>query len=449
MSKRNFRKPSAIGLIALLVCFGVAATAAAQPIALVGGTVHPVNGAPLENATLVMQGTDILSIEVGGAPPAGARVVDVSGLHVYPSMINPNSVMGMVEVSSVPGTRDYSELGDINPNVRPEVAINPDSELMPVTISNGILTSMIAPRGGLIAGTAAVVRLEGWTWEDMTVAAPVGMMINWPRMYIADNDDSKKRDKQIKSRDDKLHLLQDAFADARAYQKALEAEGSKGIPQHDRDPRWEAMLPVLRHEIPVMVSTGGDLQDIRAAMRWAEVEKLNMVLISSGDVWRVADELAARNIPVILKPTHALPKRRWEPYDTPFTVANKLYEAGVKFCFAYGASGFGAAHSRNLPYQAATAAAYGLPKAEALRGVTQSAAEILGVGDRLGTLEVGKEATLIVTDGDPLEIRTHVQHAFMAGRQLNLDDRHKRLYDKYRARPRTEVPVGAAITERE
>ena len=155
------------------------------------------------------------------------------------------------------------------------------------------------------------------------------------------------------------------------------------------------------------------------------------------------------DIPVILKPTHALPQRRWEPYDTPFTVANKLYEAGVSFCFAYGASGFGAAHSRNLPYQAATAAAYGLPKQEALRGVTQSTAEILGVGDRLGTLEVGKEATLIVTDGDPLEIRTHVQHAFLAGRQLNLDDRHKRLYDKYRARPRAATPVGASITERE
>ena len=182
MKSSNKWKPSSFGLLVLLACCGMATAAAAQPIALVGGTVHPVSGPPMENATLVMQGSDIVSITVSGEPPAGARLLDVSGLHVYPSMINPNSVLGMVEISSVPGTRDLGELGDINPNVRPEVAINPDSELLPVTISNGILTAMIAPRGGLIAGTAAVIRLEGWTWEDMTLRAPVGMHIQWPNM---------------------------------------------------------------------------------------------------------------------------------------------------------------------------------------------------------------------------------------------------------------------------
>jgi imidazolonepropionase-like amidohydrolase len=141
--------------------------------------------------------------------------------------------------------------------------------------------------------------------------------------------------------------------------------------------------------------------------------------------------------------------RRYEPYDTPFTIANKLHEAGVRFCFSNGSGGFSAAHSRNLPYQAATAAAYGLPKEAALRAVTQSTAEILGVSDRLGTLEVGKEATLVVTDGDPLEIRTQVLHAYMAGKKLDPDDRHKRLFEKYRNRPRHDMPAEAAITERE
>ena len=371
---------------AVALCTLLAASSLAAPIALVGGTVHPVSGPPIENAVLVMEGSEIVSIQQAGTVPAGAETFDVSGLHVYPGMINPNSALGLVEVSSVPGTSDLGELGDINPNVRPEVAINPDSELLPVTMSNGVLTAMIAPSGGIIAGTAAVIRMEGWTWEDMTVAAPVGMRINWPSMRIADTTDSKQRDKQVEARDKNMKLLLDAFADARAYQKALQAEGSKGIPQHDRDPRWEAMLPVLRKEIPVMVSMQGDLEDIRAALRWSQQEDLNMVLVTGGDVWRVADELAARDIPVILQPTHSLPMRRYEPYDTPFTIANKLHEAGVRFCFSNGSGGFSAAHSRNLPYQAATAAAYGLPKEAALQAVTQSTAEILGVGDRLGIL---------------------------------------------------------------
>jgi imidazolonepropionase-like amidohydrolase len=436
-------------LVAGLVGFGMTTDARSETTALVGATVHPVSGPAIENAVLVMDGTTIVSIEASGSPPAGATIVDVSGLHVYPGMIDPNSVLGLVEISSVPGTRDISELGEINPNVRPEVAINPDSELLPVTMSNGVLTSMIAPRGGIIAGTAAVIRLEGWTWEDMTIEAPVGMLVNWPRMRIADTDNDKRRKKQIEKRDENMQLLRQAFADARAYQKALEAEGSRGIPQHDRDPRWEAMLPVLRKEIPVMISTRGDLEDLRAILRWTQEEDLDAVLIAGGDVWRVADELAQRDIPVILQPTHQLPMRRWEPYDAPFTIAAKLHQAGVRFCFSHGSSGFAAAHARNLPYQAATAAAYGLPRDEALRGVTQSTAEILGVADRLGTLEVGKEATLIVTDGDPLEIRTQVLHAYMAGRKLDLDDRHKRLYEKYRARPRPGSNAEEAITERE
>jgi imidazolonepropionase-like amidohydrolase len=436
-------------LVAGLVGFGMTTTARSETTALVGATVHPVSGPAIEDAVLVMDGTTIVSVEASGSPPAGATIVDVSGLHVYPGMIDPNSVLGLVEISSVPGTRDISELGEINPNVRPEVAINPDSELLPVTMSNGVLTSMIAPRGGIIAGTAAVIRLEGWTWEDMTIQAPVGMLVNWPRMRIADTDNDKRRKKQIEQRDENMKLLRQAFADARAYQKALEAEGSRGIPQHDRDPRWEAMLPVLRKEIPVMISTRGDLEDLRAILRWTQEEDLDVVLIAGGDVWRVADELAQRDIPVILHQTQALPMRRWEPYDAPFTIAAKLHQAGVRFCFSYGSNGFAAAHARNLPYQAATAAAYGLPRDEALRGVTQSTAEILGVADRLGTLEVGKEATLIVTDGDPLEIRTQVLGAYMAGRKLDLDDRHKRLYEKYRARPRPGSNAEEAITERE
>ncbi len=431
--------PRALGAAAAAVAL-TAAVAQAEFVALVGGTIHPVSGPPIENATLVMNGARILDLGRDVEVPAGARVENVTGLHVYPALVDANTVLGLVEVSSVPGTVDVSEMGDVNPNVRAEIALNPDSEILPVTMANGILVAMVAARGGLIAGTAAVIRLQGWTWEDMTIESPVGLVVNWPSMRIDRSPGAKPEEKQIEERDTKLRTLHAAFADARAYVKAVAAEGTRGVPQHDRDTRWEAMRPVLEGKIPLMVAAN-EIQQIRAALKFARDEDLRLVLLSSGDVWRVADELAARQIPVILGPIHDLPDRRWEPYDTPFTVPMKLHRAGVRFCFAYGAEPFSAAHARNLPYQAATAAAYGLPKEEALRGVTQYPAEILGVGDRLGTLEPGKEATLIVTDGDPLEIRTQVKRAFMAGREVDLANRHTRLYEKYRHRPPPAAPV--------
>ena len=425
----------------------LAAPLQAEPLVLVGGTVHPVSGPPIPDCTLVVDGTTIIALGSGLAAPLGANVQDVAGLHVYPALLDANTVLGLVEVSSVPGTVDISEMGDINPNVRAEVAINPESEILPVTMANGILTAMIAPRGGLIAGTAAVIRLSGWTWEDMTIASPVGLVINWPEMRLQKGANARPEEEQVEQRDGKLRALRAAFANARAYVQAVGAEGGRGIPVHDRDPRWEAMRPVLEGKIPVLVAAD-DILQLRAALKFADEEKLRLVLLSNGDVWRLAPELAARQIPVILGPTHELPSRRWEPYDEPFTVAKKLHEAGVRFCFSYGASAFSAAHARNLPYQAAMAAAYGLPKEEALKGVTQYAAEILGVADRLGTLEAGKEATFIVTDGDPLEIRTQVVRAFMAGREIDLHTRHTRLFEKYRSRPRPEANLEPAAAQR-
>ena len=419
---------------AVVATTGAISAAAGDPLVLVGGTIHPVSGPPIAAGTLVIEGGSIAAVGGDVAIPPQAQVQNIAGLHVYPALIDANTVLGLVEVSSVPGTVDVSETGDINPNVRAEIAINPESDLLPVTMANGILVAMTAPRGGLIAGTAAVIRLHGWTWEDMTVTAPVGLVVQWPDMRIQRGPGATPVDKQIEQRDARLRTLRGAFADARAYLQARAAEGQRGIPVHDRDPRWEAMRPVLERRIPVFVAAG-DLLQIRAALQFAAEENVRLVLMASHDVEQVAPELAARRIPVILGPTHELPARRWEPYDTPFTVAAKLHAAGVRFCFSYGADAFSAAHARNLPYQAATAAAYGLPADEALRGVTQYAAEILGVGDRLGTLDAGKEATLIVTDGDPLEIRTQVRRAFLAGREVDLGNRHTRLYEKYRARP--------------
>lgn len=416
----------------------------AERLVLRGATLHPVSSESIPQGILVVDGERIVAVGREVAVPADARVVDVQGRHLYPGLVNANTVLGLTEIGSVRGSVDINETGDVNPNVRAEVALNADSDILPVTRAGGVLVAMTAPRGGLIAGTAAVIRLDGWNWEDLTLAAPVGLVVNWPAMRIRRGDGERTSEEdQTKARDEKLVALREAFASARAYAKAQAVRGQKGIPEHDRDPRWEAMGPVLRREIPVLVQAS-DIQEIRAALAWSEQENVRVVFIAGGDIGRVAPELAARQIPVILTPTYALPQRRWEPYDAPFTIASQLHEAGVRFCFSTG----GASNARNLPIEAAAAVAYGLPRDAALRAMTLDAATILGVGDRIGSLESGKEATFLVTDGDPLDVRSHVVRAFIRGREVDLSNRQERLFEKYRSRPRPTATATPAQRRR-
>jgi imidazolonepropionase-like amidohydrolase len=440
--------PSLLVAAACGIAFG---TAAAEPLVLRGATLHPVTSPDIPNGVLVADGGRIVAMGTNVSIPSGARVVDVAGLHVYPSLIDANTVLGLVEVGSVRGTVDVSETGDLNPNARAEVALNGDSELFPVTRANGVLAAMTAPRGGLVTGTAAVIQLDGWNWEDLTVRAPVGLVVNWPDMEIDHRPEATRSvDEQVKARDERLQKLRAMFADARAHHKARAAEGSPGVPVHDHDARWEALAPVLRGEIPVMVATS-EVAGIRAALAWAAEEQVKLVLVARGDIGRMAEDLARQNVTVVLDPVWALPLRRWEPYDTPFTNAARLHAAGVPFCFSTGSGTQGASNARNLPYEAAQAVAHGLPADVALRALTQTAADILGVGDRLGSLAPGKDATFFVSDGDPLDIRTQVLHAFIAGRESSLETRHTRLRDKYRGRPKPEAaapqpPATAART---
>ena len=404
-----------------------------QPIALVGGTIHTVSGKTIPNGTILFIDGKITAIGTTVSLPDNTLRIDVRGKHVYPALIAANTVIGLTEINAVRATRDFAEVGAINPNVRAEVAINPDSEIIPVTRANGIALALSVPMGGLISGTSALIMLDGWTWEEMTLKAPIGLHVRWPRMqtiegrYYMRRQTPEERKKAILTG---LKQIRQAFADARAYWKAKQAEARKGVPYHAVDARWEAMIPVLEGEIPVFVHAD-DILQIQSAVEWAAREKIKLVIVGGYDSWRVADVLKEQEIPVIIAGVHRLPFRRWEPYDTPFTLAKKLYDAGVKFCIATGGGSFGAPHERNLPYHAATAAAYGLPKEEALKAVTLYAAQILGVADRVGSLEVGKDATLIVTNGDPLEITTQVLMEFIQGRRIDLNNRHRQLYTKY------------------
>jgi len=403
-----------------------------KPIALVGATVHTVSGDVIADGTILFEEGKIKTIGPDPALPENCEQIDVNGKHVYPGLISANTSLGLVEINAVRATRDFAETGDINPNVRAEVSFNPDSELIPVTRANGITVALSVPTSGLISGSSALMMLDGWTWEAMALKTPAGLHVHWPKMLLNRSPAAKKSEQeQLKDRNKQIKRIKQAFVQARAYMKARQADAKQDVPYHDTDLRWEAMIPVLKKDTPVIIHAD-EIMQIQAAIDWAVAEDVRVIIMGGYDAWRVTDLLKEHDIPVILTGTHRLPMRRWEDYDMPFKVAKKLAEAGVKFCIATQGGPFGTAHERNLPYQAATAAAYGLSKTEALKAVTLYPAEILGVGDRLGSLEVGKDATLIVTDGDPLEITTQVEMEFIQGRQIQLESRHTQLYDKYR-----------------
>lgn len=423
----------------------IPAPAQERAIAIVNATVHPVSGEPFEGDVLFVDGK---IVSMGSDISLGefdAEVIDAEGKHVYPALIAANTSMGLTEIGAVRATRDFAEVGEIKPNVRAEVAFNPDSEHIPVTRANGIALALSVPQGGSISGTSALMRLDGWTWEDMTLSAPVGLHVRWPAMSVSRSPFADSEEEQKKRTAERIQAIRDAFTQARAYRKAKAAEAEDGAVRHEEDLRWGAMIPVLDKEIPVFVHAN-EIREIKAALDWAEGEDLRLVIVGGYDAWRCADLLTERDVPVIVEEIHRVPRRRWEPYDAPFTLPLKLHQAGVRFCIAASGSSFESPHQRNVPYHAATAAAYGLPKAEALKSVTLHAAEILGVGDRVGSIEEGKDATLIVTDGDPLEITTHVEMMFIDGRRIDLENRHKTLYEKYLAKYRQLGLIGGPET---
>ena len=400
-----------------------------HPIALVGGAIHTISGETVPQGTVIFDQGRIVAIGTSPTIPSNAERIDVAGKQVYPALIDPFTHLGLTEIDAVRATLDLHEVGDVTPNVCAQVAVNPESELIPVTRSNGVLLAMVAPAGGLIAGTSAVLMLDGWTWQDMTLRAPTALLIEWPAMAVdrsgAVPDSVQKH--QAEARDRSLKALRDAFDSARAYMLARSAQGS-GIPRHPNDQRWEAMIPVLERKVPVVIEAD-EVQQIEAAVAFAAEQKVRLILYGGYDAPRCAGLLKRYGVPVIVSETQRMPLRRSDPYDEPFTVPERLRAAGIEFCIANGERTW---NERNLPYQAATAVAYGLPEDEGIKSVTLYPARILGVADRVGSIEVGKDATLIVTDGDPLEITTRVERAFIQGRRIDLNDRQKTLYAKYR-----------------
>lgn len=401
-----------------------------KPILLQGGTIHPVTRTSITDGKLLIRDGRIAGVGRAGDVFEGedeAVTISIEGDHVYPGLISANGTLGLVEIDSVRATIDLSEPGALNPSVRAEVAVNPDSELLPVARANGVLTTLTVPQtGGLIGGRSALLALDGWTWEEMVVKAPVGMHLDWPRMRQSATASEQARRAQRENWEERLEELRDFFDEARAYRQAKRA-GSRELKS---DVRFESMLPVLDKQLPLFIHALA-VVEIQNALQFVQEQDVKAVLVSGQDVWRVAPLLKERGIPVILSTVQDLPMRRWEPYDTARSVPGRLREAGVPFCIANEARRSGSSSARNLPYVAASAVNDAFTAEDALKSITIDAARILGVADQLGSLETGKQATLIVTSSNPLEITTQVKRAFIRGREIDLGSKHTQLYEKY------------------
>lgn len=407
-----------------------------------GATIHTVSGDTIERGGIVFangQITQILGSGMVAAFAPGTQVVeiDAAGLHVFPGLISPYSQLGLTEIQAVRSTQDMAETRPMSPEVRAAVAFNPDSTLLPVTRSNGILLAGVFPTAslrlngdepmGLIPGRAALMRLDGWTWEDMAVRQDAGLVINFPlsRPFRAWWMEDSEQD-QTAGYDRAITALGSFFESAVAYHAARDS--ADALPT---DLRYEAVkhhLPNADHQLPTFFRAN-DYDQITGSLNFAAEHGLRPVIVGGRDSHLCLDALKQADAAVILETSFRMPKRDDSPYDDLYKRPQQLQAAGVRYSFMAGDD---TAHERNLNYAAALAVAHGLSADDALHALTLGAADIFGVADTFGSLENGKSATLIVTDGHPLDVLSNVHLAFIDGRAIDLDNKQTKLADKYR-----------------
>ncbi|TWT82440.1 imidazolonepropionase [Planctomycetes bacterium CA13] len=396
-----------------------------SPILIRGAVLHPVDSPVIVRGTILLEEGRITAIGKHIESPKGALIIGAKGKHIYPGLIESYTDLGLREISAVDVTVDRSELGTRNPNVRSWVAVNPDSELIPVARAGGVLLAHVTPGGRFVQGQSAFMQMDGWTEKEMTLLAPSGLCVNWDAMQPREKDSTK----QAQQRDEKWQEF-DEWVEHAKRESLRQADAADSI---SSDLRLEALMKVIRRDVPLVVSANRQ-SSIEAAVAYAASHKLRLIIYGGYDAQACAELLKHHDVPVLIAGTYRLPLRRDDPYDSAYTLPERLRRAGVRFAIGGEAPGYpgGASNVRNLPYHAACAVAYGLPREHAVRSITLSPAEILGVADRVGSLSVGKDATLIVADGDILEPQTNVTAAWIQGRKVDLSSRHTMLFEKYK-----------------
>ena len=407
-----------------------------RPILLRGGTLHTVSGDILEEYDLLFAEGKIITIDEQIQPSPETDVLDIYGKHVVPGFIAGYTRIGLTEISAVKQTNDHSETGDINPNVRANVAYNPDSDLIPVTRSNGILIVNSAPSSGIIPGQSSVMELDGWTWEEATMKHPAAMNLNWPNMRFDFSKNAKKNDKlQREAYNKSLRDINLLFRNVRAYHHRKNAKERKAEHKQESDLRLESMIPFVVYKEPMHIKAN-NVRQIEAAIKWSVEQDLNIIIVGGRDSWMVPDLLVKNNIPVILLGVQNIPRRRFEPIHIPYKIPFLLHESGVHFCISLDPGYPMDGHVRTLPDEAMRSVTWGLTKHQALRAITLSAAEILGIDEQVGSLEPGKDATFFIADLEPLTQKTNPTKAYIRGREIDLSDRQKNLWEKYKEKYR-------------
>ena len=396
-----------------------------------------VSGPEFANGTILIRDGKIEAVGANVTVPSDAQTIDASGLSVYPGMFDAGTSMGLVEVGQgANGTVDTAEVGDLNPNAKAIIAINSHSAHIAVTRVDGVTNTLSLPLGGLVSGQGAIINLVGTSPQEMAVVPHAVLVINYPRTSTGGGEffnpqQQSNLSEALATANRQLEQIRKLLREGEAYGRAHDAYAKdKTLPRPDQNNVLESLVPYVRGERPVVFRADRE-SDIRGAIKFAEEMKLKPIILGGDDAGRIAGFLKEKDVPVIITGILDLPPREDDFYDTLYENASKLQQAGVRFCISSGDSG---ANVRNLPYYAGMAAAFGLPKTEALKAVTLYPAQILNVADRLGSIEVGKMANIVVTDGDLLETRTHVRHLFIDGRQVPLTSRHTDLYDAFKNR---------------
>ena len=437
------RGQRALAVIALLIAPAVSDAQGAFVIR--GGTVVPVTGPRIQNGTVVIQNGRITAVGASAQAPAGATEINATGMFVYPGLINAGTNMGLVEMGGVPGPVDTREIGDFNPQNIHTSAVNVGSEHIGVTRANGITQVITVGGGSVLSGLAGLINLAGYTNEEMIAKEKVALQLTWPS---AGGGGGGRRggggggrfgggagtgpDPMI-AYQNTVRQIYRWFAEAKAYGEVkdrLTANGAKPPVGWHQNLRYDAMIPAVRGEMPIIVdaSTVAQMRDV---IKFMDSLKVKVIIHGASEGWQFADTLAARRIPVILDGVTGVPGND-DPYDLVYANPGVLHKAGVQLAWATG----GASSARDLPYEVGLAMAYGLDPDEALKSITINPARMFGVDKDYGSIEVGKVANVIVTTGDPIDIRSLVKEVFVKGQRQKFDDRHTRFYEQYKARPK-------------
>jgi len=428
------KKTVLIAVVIFALSVFILAQTPGNKILIKKATIIPVEGEVLEEADLLIEGGKIAAIGAGISAPPGARVIDAAGMFVYPGFIDGYTHLGLIEIGAIASTVDVREMGKENPELKAAWAINPHSVHFKTSRINGTTAALVAPSGGTFPGISALLKTDGWTIDEMLVKETATSFINFPMSPRATGAEkiATPTETKVDVTAKLVEKIKEYLTEARYYLKLKKlAAEDKNIKAPDPNPKYEALAPVLEGTLPVVISVE-KAKDIELAIQFVQEEKINAIFRGCAQGFKVAGKIKEAGIPVIIDNLYTGPSDPEDGYDAPFRNPGELAKAGVLICFS---SGSDPASSKDLPYHAARAVAFGLDRDEAIKALTVNPARIFGIDDRVGSLKVGKDADLFITTGDPLDLRSEVKHLFIDGKDVDLDSWWETLYDTWKERP--------------